>query len=183
MKEKPVMMQSSMKSGQMPAAGQSGVGQAAADELGSRADALWRRLLDIERALAVQEWWMLGRELPEARLLSEVSSLLAVARGELENVLSQAFGRFATSGQSDVYPTVAPEQPHPDDPAWLAASKDQAIGLLRMVAGALQPMLQYAQMLRTYGERIGLASAAVDAFGIVVSRLSEVDEAMRQPLR
>lgn len=138
-------------------------------------------MLDIERALSVQEWWMLGRAIAEARLLSEIASLLAVARGELENALSQGFDRaLPFTGQNDAL-TAAQEPPQPDDPTWLAASRDQAIGLLRMVATALPPMQQYATMLQTYGARAGLASTIVDSFGIVTDRLNEIAEALRQP--
>ena len=38
--------------------------------LGERAEALCKRLTDVEQALAVQEWWLLGRVLAEARLLA-----------------------------------------------------------------------------------------------------------------
>ena len=153
------------------------------EELGSRAEALWRRVVDIERALSVQEWWLLGRALPEALLLSEIASLLAVARGELESALSQGFDRsLPFTGQNDAL-SGAQETPQPNDPTWLAASRDQAIGLLRMVATALPPMQQYASMLGTYSARAGLASTIVDSFGIVTDRLTEIGEALRQPPR
>jgi hypothetical protein len=61
-------------------------------ELGVRAEALYRRLAEIEATLGVREWWLLGRALPEARLLAEIASLLAVARAELETALTQVFG-------------------------------------------------------------------------------------------
>lgn len=153
--------------------------------LADRAEALWRRLVDIERALAVQEWWMLGRAVPEAGVLAEVASLLAVARGELEHALSAFFGRGAEQlAHTDAFASVTAEPPGDmADPAWLAASRDQAIGLLRMVASMLPPMLQYAQMLGEYAQRLGLATGLVDAFGIVSGRLNEVGEALRQPPR
>lgn len=153
--------------------------------LADRAEALWRRLVDIERALSVQEWWMLGRAVPEAGVLAEVASLLAVARGELEHALSVFFGRSSEQlERTDVFASIAAE-PAGDmsDPAWLAASRDQAVGLLRMIASMLPPMLQYAQMLADYGQRLGLTSAVIDAFGIVSGRLVEVNEALRQPPR
>lgn len=178
------MMPPPMRSGQTPGSGpsQSGGSQDAVEELATRAEALWRRLLDIERALAVQEWWMLGRVLPEARALAEVSSLFAVARGELENALEQYFGRAVPlTGQSNASELAGPEPPKPDDPTWVAASRDQALGLLRMVASSLPPMLKYAQMLQDYGRRYGLPSGAIDAFGIVAERMADVDEALRQP--
>jgi hypothetical protein len=157
----------------------------AVTELAGRAEALWRRLKDIERALAVQEWWMLGRALPEARLLAEIGSLFAVASGELENTLIQSFHRplqryETTDPQAATY---ADPENASNDPAWLAASRDQALGLLRMVAPMLGPMRQYADMLTLYGERLGLPVVVIDAFGIVSSRLAEVDEALRQPPR
>lgn len=153
--------------------------------LGERADTLGKRLVDIERTLAVQEWWLLGRALPEARLLAEISSLLAVARGELENVLSLFFGRAAQrSDTTDQFGVVNSDAlPNMEDAAWLAASRNQAIGLLRMIALALPPMLQYAQMLRLYAERLGLATGAVDAFSIVGDRLGEISEMLREPPR
>ncbi|HEX8727828.1 MAG TPA: hypothetical protein VF739_04355, partial [Ktedonobacterales bacterium] len=55
----------------------------AVDELAGRSEMLLHRIVEIEQGLAVQEWWLLGRALPEARLLTEIISLLAVARGEL----------------------------------------------------------------------------------------------------
>lgn len=151
--------------------------------LGGRAEALLRRVRDIEKALAVQEWWLLGRVLPEARVLAEVGSLLAVARGELESALSHYFEiETGQAGQTDQFAAVEAAAPgDTTDAAWVAASRDQALGLLRMVASALAPMLQYAQMLRTYAEHLGLPSGAVDAFGIVQDRLAEIDEALRQP--
>ena len=178
-------MPSSRDAGQLLRTSQPDAQSSAVAELVDRAEALWRRLKDIERALAVQEWWMLGRALPEARLLAEISSLFAVASGELENTLTQSFHRplqryEVTDPRAAAY--ADPAGP-PNDPAWLAASRDQALGLLRMVAPMLAPMRQYAEMLALYAERLGLPPAVMDAFGIVGSRLAEVDEAIRQPPR
>lgn len=151
--------------------------------LAVRADALCRRLVDVERAIAEDEWWLLGRALPEARLLAEISSLLAVARGELENVIAQHLGGpSATSDATDQFATPAqPSQAQLSDPAWLAAQRERAIQLLRLVASTLPPMAQYAQMLRDNCERAGLAMAALDSLSIVVDRLSEAYDALRQP--
>jgi hypothetical protein len=154
------------------------------EELAERAETLCRRLMDIEQALAVQEWWLLGRVLPEARLLAEVASLLAVARGELENALGQYFGRqSARNEQTDQFSALGagPAPSEMNDPAWRAAQRDQAIHLLRLVASALPAMTQYAQLLQTHAQRLGLPAAAIDAFGIVVGRLEEAYEALRQP--
>ncbi len=163
--------------------------EAAADPLGAvtaladRAEALWRRLVDIERALSVQEWWMLGRAVPEAGVLAEVASLLAVARGELENALAVFFGRGAEQRErTDAFASVSAEPPGDlSDQVWLAASRDQAVGLLRMVGSMLPPMLQYARMLAGYARQFGLATGVVDAFGVVADRLDEAGEALRQP--
>ena len=176
------MMRQPMGAGDPQFSGQGDVQQDPFAELGGRTEALWRRMSELERALAAQEWWLYGRVLPEARLLSEIGSLLAVARAELETALTQVFGRPAPPAGVD-------DQPGPTadpavlerDPAWITATRDQAIGLLRMIAGTLPPMLQYAQMLRQYSERYDLPAAAVDAFSIVGDRLGEVDEALRQP--
>lgn len=178
-------MPPSSDSGQLLRTSQPGAPSGAAAELVDRAEALWRRLKDIERALAVQEWWMLGRALPEARLLAEISSLFAVASGELENTLTQSFHRPLQRYElTDPHaPAYADPAGSANDPAWLAASRDQALGLLRMVAPMLPPMRQYAEMLSLYAERLGLPPAVMDAFGIVGSRLAEVDEAIRQPPR
>ncbi len=150
--------------------------------LGVRAGTLLRRLRDIERALAVQEWWLLGRVLPEARVLAEACSLLAVARGELESALANYFNAdIGQAERTDQFAAVEGAPGDTEDAAWVAACRDQALGLLRMVAATLVPMLQYAQMLHTYAEHLGLHSGAVDAFGIVHDRLTELDEALRQP--
>lgn len=151
-------------------------------ELGERAEMLFKRVREIEQTLAAREWWLLGRELPEARLLSEVSSLLAVARGELETVLAESFGRTIPRSEStDQYPVLMEDNHGAHDAAWLAAIRGQAIDLLRMISGSLPPMMQYAQMLRQYAERFNLDASIVDAFRIVADRLHEVSEAMRQP--
>ncbi|HEX6799445.1 MAG TPA: hypothetical protein VF116_17185 [Ktedonobacterales bacterium] len=157
---------------------------ARARELGMRAEALYRRLVEIEAALGVREWWLLGRALPEARLLSEIASLLAVARAELETALVQVFGANITRAEPVETPDGgADEARAAQDPAWLAEQRDQAIGLLRMVALSLPNLLQYAQMLRLYSGQYALPSAATEAFGIVADRLGEVGESLREPPR
>jgi hypothetical protein len=153
------------------------------EALATRAEALWRRLCEIDSALVVREWWLLGRAVPEARLVAEVSSLLAVARGEMENALSQGFGlsmpRSETTDQYNVFGR--DETQHTEDPAWVAACRSQAIGLLRMVAASLPAMLQYSQMLRSYSEQLSVPTSALDSLGIVTDRLNETGEALRTP--
>ena len=176
------MMRPPSSSGGLPQGSDPSQATQAIGTLGERAEALCKRLTDVEQALAVQEWWLLGRVLAEARLLAEVGSLLAVARGELEAVLNRYFERgVPRSDITDQFATVEDMPDRAQDAAWVAASRDQAIGLLRMVAASLPPMLQYAQMLRSYAEQLGMPSEAVDALAIVVDRLNETGEAFRQP--
>ncbi len=164
----------------------SGIGtDARARELGMRAEALYHRLAEIEAALGVREWWLLGRALPEARLLAEITSLFAVARAELETALIQVFGA-AISRVESVEATedrTGDEAHAAQDFALLAERRDQAIGLLRMVALSLPNVLQYARMLRQYAEQYALPSEATNAFGITADRLAEVSEALREPPR
>lgn len=157
---------------------------AQARELGLRAEALYHRLAEIEAALGVREWWLLGRALPEARLLSEIASLLAVARAELETALIQVFGANITHAEPVEEPDGSAEEAlAAQNPAWLAQQREQALGLLRMVALSLPNLLQYARMLRQYSEQLALPAAATDAFGIVADRLAEVGESLREPPR
>jgi hypothetical protein len=155
------------------------------EELAERAETLCHRLMDIEQALAAQEWWLLGRALPEARLLAEIASLLAVARGELENILAQYFNRPTMRAEQPEQSQVArgPSTDELKDPAWLAANREQAVYLLRVVATALPPMMQYALLLHTNAEKLGMPSAGVDSFGIVADRLNDSYEALREPPR
>jgi hypothetical protein len=153
------------------------------DALAGRAEALWHRICEIESALAAREWWLLGRAVPEARLVAEVSSLLAVARGEMENALAQGFGlSIPRSDATDQYNVIGREEAlYPEDPAWISACRTQAIGLLRMVAASLPAMLQYAQMLRSYSEQLAMPTSSLDSLGIVADRLNEIGEALRTP--
>jgi hypothetical protein len=153
------------------------------EALSARAEALWRRICEIEGTLAAREWWLLGRVVPEARLVAEISSLLAVARGEMENALIQGFGlSIPRSDVTDQYNAIGREESlHVEDPAWVSACRTQAIGLLRMVAASLPAMLQYAQMLRSYSEQMALPTSALDSLSIVTDRLNESGEALRTP--
>ncbi|MBF6589306.1 MAG: hypothetical protein IVW57_02095 [Ktedonobacterales bacterium] len=151
----------------------------AAEALAGRASTLLQRILDVEHTLSAQEWWMLGRVMREAGVLAEVISLLAVARGELDDVLAQFFGRPRSLGDAgDVLPA---SPPRASDPEWVRANRDQATELLRMAAMALPPMRQYAQMLREGAERLNMPMAAIDAFGIVADRLGEAYETIATP--
>lgn len=153
------------------------------DALGRQGEALLQRLVDVELAIGVREWWIFGRALPEARLLSEIGSLLAVARGELNDVLVSSFQRPPLT--YDPTEAAAPEEEEDplavSDPRWLAAARDQALGLLRMVAVSLPAMRQAADILRAGGDRTGMPTAANDGLGIVAGRLAEAYEALQQP--
>jgi hypothetical protein len=152
-------------------------------ELADRAETLCHRLMDIEQALAAQEWWLLGRALPEARLLAEIASLLAVARGELEHTLAQYFYRPTLRAEQPESSQAArgPSQAELSDPAWLTTNREQAIYLLRLVAAALPAMMQYALLLHSNAELLNLPAGGVDAFGIVADRLGDAYEALREP--
>ncbi|MGE5335244.1 MAG: hypothetical protein ACM3N4_11130 [Nitrososphaerota archaeon] len=150
------------------------------DELAGRSEMLLHRIVEIEQGLAVQEWWLLGRALPEARLLTEVISLLAVARGELFQFLADFFGR-APLGFDPAENPAGNEQPRLDDPIWLRERREQTLYLLRNVAAALPPMIQYARMLHANAERLNLAVTALDGLSIVAGRLAEAYELLQQP--
>jgi citrate synthase len=155
-----------------------------ARELGMRAEALYSRLAEIEAALGVQEWWLLGRALPEARLLSEIASLLAVARAELETALIRVFGaNIARAEPAEAEDGGMDAARAAQDPAWLAQRREQALQLLRMVALSLPNLAQYARMLCQYAEQYALPTAATEAFGIVADRLAEIGESLREPPR
>lgn len=152
--------------------------------IGERSEMLLRRIGEIERTLAVQEWWLLARALPEARLLSELSSVLAVARGELEHFLAEFFGQPLPQADSMEMPAFASQDDlnaRMQDRAWLQGQRTQAIELLRMVARSLPPMRQFAQMLHSAGERVGLAVSALDALRVVDEHLNDAYELLQRP--
>ncbi len=150
------------------------------DELAGRSEMLLHRIVEIEQGLSVQEWWLLGRALPEARLLAEITSLLAVARGELFQFLADFFGR-APLGFDPAENPAGNEEPRLDDPIWMRERREQTLYLLRNVAAALPPMIQYARMLRTNAERLRVAVTALDGLSIVAGRLEEAHELLQQP--
>lgn len=155
--------------------------QAATRELASRADTLLKRLCEVEEALTDQEWWLMGRAMQEARVLAELSSLLSVARGELETFLTEAGARpegadAATQRkeQDDVFDLMG-------DPMWMSGSREKAIALLRMCAAQIPPMRQYANVLQVNAERMRMSAVMLDPLGITAERLGEAEELLRQP--
>lgn len=146
-----------------------------------RAQTLLRRIMETEHMVGVQEWWMLGNEVPEARALAEVTSLLAVGRGELESILTTYFGATIPASEAELAHPGEDAAALLGDPGWLQARREDAVGLLFTLAQTLPTMRQYAQMLRASAERLGAPSGALDALGIVSDRLGEALEAVSQP--
>ncbi len=150
-------------------------------ELGARAETLLRRLRDVEDALTDQEWWLMGNVFPEARRLAEVTSLLSVARGELEAFLVDVCGMSIAApderkrANEDVFALMS-------DPMWMSGSREKAAALLRMLNAQVPPMRQYAAALQANAERLRVPSSAMDPLGITAERLEEVEEILRQPL-
>jgi hypothetical protein len=145
---------------------------------------LLQRIIAVERALSVQEWWLLGRDVPEARQVAEVASLLAVARGELEQALDEQFNwRMPVMDAGGLEEESDLETTSPDpvsDPAWTQARRDEANRLLRMLRQNLPSMLSFAEHLRANVEVAGMPSAALGVLGIVQDRLGEAIETVRQ---
>ena len=155
--------------------------QAATQEIAKRADTLLRRVREVEDALTDQEWWLMGRVMPEARVLAEMTSLLSVARGELETFLTEVGVRREESDdagrrkeQDDIFDLMT-------DPMWMSGSREKAIALLRMCAAQIQPMRQYAAVLQANAEKLRLPAVAVDPLSIAAERLGEAEELLRQP--
>jgi hypothetical protein len=146
--------------------------------VGAQADLLMRRLEELDRATGAQQWWLLGRVMPEAHALAEVSSLLAVARAELDQFLVEFFQR-PPSLAADAGEVEAADDPLASgDDDQLAAQRATAGQLLRMLGAALPPTTLFARNLRQAAERAGLPAQGVDALGIVAERLSEAQEAL-----
>lgn len=156
-------------------------GQTITRELATRAQTLLQRLSEVEEALTDQEWWLMGRAIPEARPLAELTSLLAVARGELETFLAETAGwpRPQQQGRTrkeedDIFELMS-------DPMWMSGSREKAIALLRMCTLQLPAMARYARALQANAERFRLPAAALDPLGIAAERLVEAEEMLRQP--
>jgi hypothetical protein len=145
---------------------------------------LLQRIIAVERALSAQEWWLLGRDVPEARQIAEVASLLAVARGELEQALDEQFDWRVPMMDTDMVEEEGDlASASPDlvsDPAWTQARREEANRLLRMLGQNLPSMLSFAEQLRANVEDAGMPSAALGVLGIVQDRLGEAIETVRQ---
>jgi hypothetical protein len=136
----------------------------------------------VEEALTDQEWWLMGNAFPEAQRLAEITSLLSVARGELETFLSDVSGAPVSKPEErkradeDVFSLMG-------DPMWMSGSREKAVALLRMCVAQVPPMRQYAAALLANAERMRAPSTAMDPLGITAERLTEIEEILRQPLR
>lgn len=152
-----------------------------ASALTGQCASLLQRLIAVERALGVREWWLLGRDVPEARQVAEVASLLAVARGELEQTLHEQFDwRMPVSSADAVEQEEADEPELMDNPAWIQARRDEANGLVRMLRQNLPGMRTFAEQLRANAADAGMPATALGALGIVQDRLEEAIEALRE---
>jgi hypothetical protein len=167
----------------VPSGGLATPAQAAIQELTARAETLLKRLREVEDALTDQEWWLMGRAMAEARVLAEMTSLLSVARGELETFLAEVGGQrndaesaARRKEQDDVFDLMG-------DPMWMSGSREKAIALLRMCAAQIQPMRQYANVLQANAEKLRLPAVAIDPLSIASERLAEAEELLRQPPR
>jgi hypothetical protein len=145
---------------------------------------LLQRIIAVERALSVQEWWLLGRAIPEAGQVAEVASLLAVARGELEQALDEQFDwrmpamDTNASEQEGELEVVSPDLT--SNPTWIEARRDEANRLLRMLAQNLPSMQSFAEQLRANAGDAGMTAAAFGALGIAQDRLREAIETLRE---
>lgn len=160
------------------------VSQAAIAAVAPQADLLMRRLLDLEQRLGAEEWWMLGRDFAEARVLAEVASLLAVARAELDQMLVQFCGRAPRAisifdDASDIGMDDAATDDAPTDPARIAQARAEGMQLLQVLAVALPPTTTFARQLGPFAERSGMPAAAVEVLGIVADRALDAQEAVQ----
>jgi hypothetical protein len=144
---------------------------------------LLQRIIAVERALSVQEWWLLGRAIPEAGQVAEGASLLAVARGELEQALDEQFDwrmpvmdMDASEQEGDLEVALLDLT---SDPAWIEARREEANRLLRMLGQNLPSMQSFAEQLRANAGDAGMPAAALGALGIVQDRLAEAIETLR----
>jgi hypothetical protein len=141
---------------------------------------LLQRIVVIERALATREWWLLGRIVPEASLIAEVASLMAVARGELEQALDEQFDWRMPRTDGEAPADEDDPAALARDPTWVSARQEEASGLFRMLGKALPAMQSFAEQLRANAEEAFVPATAVGALGIVQDRLREAIETLRE---
>lgn len=156
--------------------GQHSMGQTPTTAVGAQAALLMDRLIDLERRLYVQEWWMLGSTIAAAKVLAEVASLIPVARAELDQCLVQFCGSAPAESPAPPDGALAPDL---RDSAQVAAHRASATELLRTMGEALPPTTNYARQLRAYAQRVGFPSTGVDVLAIVADRLADAQEAVQ----
>lgn len=143
----------------------------------AQAGAILQRLRELEAALATQEWWLLARMLPEAQILSELSSLLSVARSELEDFLAHLTGKANIARGTDDEEARTPNL-QPRDPQWLYAQREQADSILRYLTAMLPSLHHQAEALRATAGALRLAPALLDPLAAVAERLRDAGEAL-----
>ncbi|MEO7002832.1 MAG: hypothetical protein ABI068_13520, partial [Ktedonobacterales bacterium] len=125
-----------------------------------------------------------GKAFPEARILSELTSLLAVARSELENFLTDACHRLVPARDTaEIGDQSEQMRAHISNPHWVRANQEQAQDLLGTMMTAIPPMTQYARALHGNAERLGMPATALDPLHIVMEQLNEALETLQQTPR
>ncbi len=150
-----------------------------AQTLAMQVQPLATHVAHLERALTSREWWLLGRAIPEAQVLSELGSLLAVVRAEGEGMLGQ---RAPETPGDEGQDAVADDEHHLlNDPGWVQARREEAVAMLGTAATTLPQLLQYTQqLLRTAGPVSG-SSSLREGLEIARDRLREAYEAVQLP--
>lgn len=147
--------------------------------VGQQAGVLMKRLQELDRALGVQEWWMLGRDIAEAATLAEVASLLDVARAELDQVLVEYCGQ--SSAVERPTSDAVPQAPDASDATRLTRQRAIANQLLQMLGMALPPTIDFARQLHPFAQFHGMPAPGLDTLTIVADRLEEAFEALQFP--
>jgi len=146
----------------------------------AQAASLLQRIVEVERALGAREWWRLGRAVPEAGHLAEIASLLAVARGELEQALAEQFDWRMLAPEWETPADEGDPAALSGDQAWAHAREEEASGLRRMLGKVLPGMQSFAEQLWLNAQAAGAPASALDALGIVSDRIGESIETLRQ---
>lgn len=146
--------------------------------LAAQVQPLAAHVTQLELALTTREWWLLGRAFREAQVLSEVASLLAVVRAELDGMLAQ-LGAPPTASGADDEAAVADDEHHLlNDPGWVQARREEAVALVGHAASTLPGLLQYTQQLLLVAGRAVGTSLPLDGLEIARDRLREACEAV-----
>lgn len=169
--------------GSLPSDPPAVIADGAVEAVTSRIAALVQRIDDVERALGVQEWWLLADAIAEARVLSELVSLLAVARGEMTHLLRERGGlaQWPPQGEDLADDDYAAPPPDVSNPVFLQASRDQALGLMRLAALAIPAIHQYTRALLGMTRRAPVPVSLVDALEAAEERLADATDLIAAP--